>query len=53
MIERFVILKELLTFLWERKLWWLIPTITVFLIFGLLIVFVGSSPLAPIVYPLF
>lgn len=53
MIERFVILKELLTFLWERKLWWLIPMITVFLIFGLLIVFVGSSPLAPIVYPLF
>jgi len=45
--------RELLSFLWKRKLWWLIPMIIVFLIFGGLILFVGSSPLAPIVYPLF
>lgn len=52
-VERFKIVKELLAFLWEQKLWWLIPVIVVFLIVGLLIIFVGSSPLAPIIYPLF
>ena len=40
-------------FSWKRKLWWLIPMFVVFTIIGILIVFVGSSPLAPIVYPLF
>lgn len=53
MFERVKILKELLSFLWRQKLWWLIPMLLVFLIVGLLVVFVGSSPLAPIVYPLF
>lgn len=52
MIEKVAILKELLVFLWERKLWWLIPMLFIFLVFGLLIIFVGSSPLAPILYPL-
>lgn len=47
------ILKEFFGFLWNRKLWWIIPMLVVFIIIGLLIVFVGSSPLAPIVYPLF
>jgi len=46
-------LKDLFSFLWKRKLWWLIPMLIVFLIVGILIIFVGSSPLAPIVYPLF
>lgn len=44
---------ELFGFLWKRKLWWLIPMFIVFLLIGALIIFVGSSPLAPIVYPLF
>jgi len=52
-MEKFKIVKELFTFLWKRKLWWLIPMLVVFLIVGILIIFVGSSPLAPIVYPLF
>jgi len=52
-MERFKTVKELFSFLWKRKLWWLIPMLIVFLIVGILIIFVGSSPLAPIVYPLF
>lgn len=44
---------ELFSFLWRRRLWWLIPMFLVVLFFGLLIILVGSSPLAPIVYPLF
>lgn len=53
MFEQIKTVKELFGFLWEQKLWWLIPMLLVFFVIGLLIVFVGSSPLAPIVYPLF
>ncbi len=52
-LERFRTIGELFSYLWEQKLWWLIPMLVVFLIIGVLILFVGSSPLAPIVYPLF
>ena len=44
---------ELLQFLWERKLWWMIPMMTVFVIFGLLLVFTQGSALAPFIYTLF
>lgn len=53
MFERVKILKELLSFLWRQKLWWLIPMVFIFLVVGILIISVGSSPLAPIIYPLF
>ena len=44
---------ELLTFLWERKLWWLIPMVLVLLIFGGLLVTAQSSALGPFIYTLF
>ncbi|TAK09222.1 hypothetical protein EPO44_01565 [bacterium] len=44
---------ELLQFLWERKLWWLYPMILVLLLFGLLMVFAQTSPIAPFIYTLF
>lgn len=47
------IMKELLEFFWERKLWWLIPMIMVLLLFGLLIVFTQGTAVAPFVYTLF
>ncbi|HAA74643.1 TPA: hypothetical protein DCE37_05935 [Candidatus Latescibacteria bacterium] len=47
------IMGELLTFFWERKLWWLIPMIAVLLLFGLLIVFTQGTAVAPFVYTLF
>ena len=47
------IMGELLTFFWERKLWWLIPMIAVLLLFGLLIVFTQGTAVAPVVYTLF
>jgi hypothetical protein len=47
------ILGEFLGFLWERKLWWMIPMVFVFLAIGLLLVFAQSSPLAPFIYTLF
>lgn len=44
---------ELLSFLWHRKLWWMIPSITVLLLFGLLIILTEGSALAPFIYTLF
>jgi hypothetical protein len=44
---------ELLRFLWERKLWWMIPIVLVLLLFGLLIFFTQSSAVAPFIYTLF
>lgn len=46
-------LKDLWFFLKERKKIWLAPVIIVLLILGLLIVFGGSSAVAPFIYTLF
>ena len=44
---------ELLAFLWQRKLWWLIPMVVVLLVFGGLLVTAQSSALGPFIYTLF
>lgn len=44
---------EILQFLWARKLWWLIPMVSVLLLFGLLLIFASSSGVAPFIYTLF
>jgi len=46
-------LKDLLGFLRERKKYWLVPMILVFLLLGILIVLGGGSALAPFIYTLF
>lgn len=46
-------LKDLWLFVKERKLFWLAPVIIVLLLLGLLIVFGGSSVVAPFIYTLF
>ena len=51
--SRVTIMNELVTFLWVRRLWWMIPMVLVLLGFGLLIIFTQSSALAPFLYPLF
>ena len=45
--------KDFFLFIKHEKKWWLIPLVSVLLIVGALIVFAGSSPLAPFLYPLF
>ena len=50
---KFGIAGELISFLWERKLWWIIPPIMLLLLFGLLIVLTEGSALAPFIYTLF
>jgi len=51
--SRLGIMGELLTFLWKRKLWWLIPMVLVLLLFGLLLIFAQTSSIAPFIYTLF
>lgn len=51
--QRFGIAGELMGFLWERKLWWLIPMVFVLLVFGGLMVTAQSSALGPFIYTLF
>ncbi|WP_318342888.1 DUF5989 family protein [Flagellimonas baculiformis] len=46
-------LKEFFLFLKERKKWWLVPLIIIFVLFGILIYLTSSSALAPFIYTLF
>lgn len=46
-------IKEFFLFLKERKKWWLVPLIIIFMIFGGLIFLTNGSALAPFIYSLF
>jgi len=52
-LEKFSIARELIQFFWQRKLWWMIPMVTILLIIGMLIVFTQGSAIAPFIYTLF
>ena len=47
------IIGELFSFLWARKLWWMIPMVFVLAIFGLILIFAQGSAIAPFIYTLF
>ena len=51
--SNFGVVNELLSFLWQRKLWWLMPMVVVLLVFGLLLVFASASGIGPFIYTLF
>jgi hypothetical protein len=53
MIANLGVSGELLHFLWQRKLWWLIPMVVVLLLFALLVVFASTSGVGPFMYTLF
>ena len=44
---------EVLTFLWSRKRWWLIPLVVALLLFAIVMVFATASGVAPFIYTLF
>jgi hypothetical protein len=46
-------IKDLWGFLRERKKFWLLPLISILLIFGVLIVLTSGSAIAPFIYTLF
>jgi len=51
--DKLAITGELFAFLWQRKLWWLMPIVGVVVFFGLLIGFGSASGIGPFVYTLF
>jgi hypothetical protein len=46
-------MKELISFLAQRKKFWLLPAIVIMLLFAALVIFTGGSAIAPFVYTLF
>ena len=50
---KFGIAGELIVFLWRLKMWWMIPLVSVLLVFGLLIVVGTSTGVGPFIYTLF
>ena len=52
-MSRLAISGELISFLWTRKLWWLLPMVVMLLMFGLLLVFAEASGVGPFIYALF
>lgn len=46
-------LKDLFSFITERKKFWLVPLIVVLLLFGVLIVLTSGTAIAPFIYTLF
>lgn len=46
-------IKELFRFLWDNKLWWIIPFVVVLVLFGILVVFAQTAPVSPFIYALF
>jgi hypothetical protein len=45
--------RDLWDFMRERKKWWLAPVMIVLALIGLLIVFGGTSAIAPFIYTIF
>lgn len=50
---RLGILGEILSFLWKRKLYWLIPLVVTLLVFALIIVAGSAGPGGAFIYTLF
>ncbi len=49
---RLNILRTLFRFLWEERLWWMIPLVAVLLLVGGLLIVAQHSALAPFIYTL-
>ncbi|HEY6339378.1 MAG TPA: DUF5989 family protein [Candidatus Sulfotelmatobacter sp.] len=50
---RFGIARELLSFFWSAKRWWLLPMLIALFLLGAIIVLAQSSAVAPFIYTLF
>ena len=52
-LAKFEIAGEFIQFLWQQKLWWMIPMVTVLFFFAIVMVTVEGSSIAPFIYVLF
>ncbi len=46
-------INELFAFLWENRLWWIIPFVVIIIAVGILVVLAQASPVSPFIYALF
>ena len=53
MKQRLGIAGDLLTFLWQARLWWMMPIVIVLLLLGLIIGFGSTTGVGPFIYTLF
>jgi len=53
MKERLKVIRQLFTYLWQKKKFWLFPIIAVMLILAVLIILGESAVMAPFIYSLF
>jgi hypothetical protein len=47
------IFRELLSFLWNERLWWLVPLVVVLVVLGGLLLLAQGSAIAPFIYTFF
>lgn len=52
-LSKLGIFGELLSFLWKKKLWWLMPIVVLLVVLGLLLIFTQSSAVGSFIYTLF
>ena len=52
-IARLGIISELFQFLWERKLYWLIPMVVALITLGIVIIVSSNPATQPFIYTLF
>lgn len=48
-MKRKNILIEMLSFIWQKKVYWIVPVI-IFLILLVFLIAIGSSPISPFIY---
>jgi hypothetical protein len=46
-------IRQLFVFLWQEKLWWMIPMLVVLLLFSGVLMFTQSAAATPFIYTLF
>ena len=52
MKDRVWVVRSLFGFLWQQRMWWMIPMVAVLLLVGVLLLLAASTPLGPFIYTL-
>lgn len=50
---RFGVVRQIFSYIYREKMWFLIPVVAILVLLSLFIVFAQTSPLAPFIYTLF
>jgi hypothetical protein len=50
--DRVAVSNDLLSLVWQHKLWWMVPLLLAFLVLAALVV-LEATPIGPLLYPVF